>query len=80
MAHGELTLSLLGEQEISLGCSRQVRDTVSGIQQCRALVVRQLSVGLDCQGLVVAEMAAGAVVSLVACSRPKRALTCHRGT
>lgn len=80
MAHGELTLSLLGEQEISLGCSRQIRDTVSRIQQCRALVLWQLSIGLDCQGLVVAEMAAGAVVSLVACSRPKRALTCHRGT
>lgn len=54
----EHTISLLCEKKISLGCSRKVRDTVSSVQQCRALIMWQLGVWLDFQRLVVAEVTA----------------------
>lgn len=74
----ELTLALLCKQEVSLCCSRQVRDTVARIQQSWAHNAGQSSVRLDRSRLVVAELTARDV-SILPCAGLKYQLTFHRG-
>jgi hypothetical protein len=57
MRDSVITFALLSKQEVGLSSSRQVRDTVTSIQENRALAVGQCSIGLDLEGLVVAEVA-----------------------
>jgi hypothetical protein len=52
-----ITFALLGKQKVGLSSSRQIRDTVTSIQQNRALAVGQSRIRLDLEGLVVAEVA-----------------------
>jgi hypothetical protein len=52
----QLTFTSLGKQEVGLRGSRQIGHTVTGVQENWAFTVRQSSVGLDLNGLVVAEV------------------------
>ena len=53
----KLTVALLGEEKVGLACSREVRDTVTGVEESRALVGGELGVGAESEGFVVAEAA-----------------------
>ena len=48
---------LLGEEEVGLAGGGKVRDTVTGVEESRALVGGELGVGAESEGLVVAEAA-----------------------
>jgi hypothetical protein len=50
-------VALLGEEEIGLACSGEVRDTVASVEESRALIGGELGVGAESEGLVVAEAA-----------------------
>jgi hypothetical protein len=52
-----LTVTLLGEEKIGLACGGEVRNTVAGVEESRALVGGELSVRAESEGLVVAEAA-----------------------
>jgi len=53
----QLTVALLGEEKISFACGGEVRDTVAGVEESRALVGGELGVRAESEGLVVAEAA-----------------------
>jgi len=52
-----LTVTLLGEEKIGLARGGEVRDTVAGVEESRALFGGELGVGAESEGLVVAEAA-----------------------
>lgn len=56
-------MALLGEEEVGLAGSREVRDTVTGVEESRTLVGGELSVGAESEGLVVAETAGALLVN-----------------
>lgn len=50
-------MALLGEEEVSLASSREVRDAVTSVEERGTLVGGELGVGAEGEGLVVAEAA-----------------------
>lgn len=53
-----ITFAPLCKQEVGLSSSRQIRDTIAGVQENWALAVGQGGIGLDLEGLVVTEVTA----------------------
>jgi len=75
-----LTVALLGEEEIGLAGGGKVRDTIASVEESRALVGRQLGVGAEGKGLVVAEAAVVLLEKRPHNSISGKQLTSHHGT
>jgi hypothetical protein len=54
-AVGDEVVALLSEEKVGLACGGEVRHTVAGVEESRALVGGELGVRTESEGLVVSE-------------------------
>ena len=67
-AVGDEVVALLGEEKVGLACGGEVRHTVAGVEESRALVGGELGIRTESEGLVVSESTGE--VSALECSLP----------